>query len=328
LYGEHGRNGKSKLLSLLEHFVGVPNTAAISLNDIENDQFAIVSLQNKLVNIASDISNDAIKHTGKYKKITGRDPVSANRKNKTRVQFVNYAKMIFTANELPPVYTLSNAFWLRWVVIEFPYQFLPENELNALAEKDKEIVFLQDQEILQKIETQEEREGLLVWALAGLKSLEERKYFANETTASHIQKYWLRKSNSVAAFIEDSITTDYDCDMTKTDFRKFYHTYCKKHNIAQASDAVIKITLQQTCGVSTHQEKSSGLRKWVGIRLKNLIEYKTCKIMKELKENPKGLTYNEVSNIFEDREEFDLIMSQLANSGDVFELPKNEWRLK
>ena len=327
LYGEHGRNGKSKLLSLLELFVTPQNSSAISLEDIEKDQFSIVSLQNKLVNIASDISNAAINHVGNYKKIVGRDPISANRKNRSRVQFVNYAKMIFAANELPPVYTLSNSFWLRWVVIEFPFQFLPQNELDYLSESEKENSFLQDPDIIPHLKQANEMEGLLNWALDGLTRLNINKRFSNELSASHVQKYWLRKSNSVAAFIEDCIMSDYDNEMTKQDFKKHYHVYCKKHNIQQRSDKVIKITLSNTLGITDRQHTHTGLRVWSGVRLKDGVEQQQDEILRFMRENKKTIDVNDFQNTFRNFNEYKDILKRLETEGTIYELPAGTWTL-
>ena len=56
-YGANGRNGKSKLLQVLKSFLGEENVSSLSLQDIENKPFSLCYLQNKLVNIGSDISN-------------------------------------------------------------------------------------------------------------------------------------------------------------------------------------------------------------------------------------------------------------------------------
>ena len=102
-----GSNGKSKVLELLKYLLGMDNIAEISPQSIEEDMFAKGELVNKMANISGDISSKALQNTGDFKDLTGRGLIMAPRKFKTRVKFTNYAKFIFSANEVPITYDLS-----------------------------------------------------------------------------------------------------------------------------------------------------------------------------------------------------------------------------
>jgi len=327
-HGEYGRNGKSKLISIFRHFLGASNCASISLEDIEKDQFSIINLHNKLVNISPDLSEHAIKNTGMYKSLTGRDTVNANRKGQSHVQFENYAKMIFACNELPLVNNFSTAFSLRWVMIDFPFKFLPQHELDSMT--DKENCFLQDTEILKNLLLEEEMSGLLNWAIEGLKRVSKRNRFSNETNSNTVRKNWLRKSNSVSAFIEDMIEVDYDKHMTKQDFRRYYHDYCKHNKIRQMGDKAIKVTLSKELGVIDSNMSFGGTRTyvWDGIKLKNSpLSLNTNTILKELKKHS-SMKYNELLKIIENNNVLAKSLNELAQEGSIIELPKGIWRLK
>jgi putative DNA primase/helicase len=276
LYGD-GRNGKSKLMDVLKVFVGDDNVSSVSLVEIEKKPFAICNLQNKLVNIASDISNEAIGFTGNFKRLTGRDTVSADRKNKSYVNFKNYAKMIFAANELPPVNTLSSAFWLRWIIIEFPYQFLPKKEIEALPLNKRGGVFLQNPEIIDNLITPQEMEGLLLWSIEGLHRLIKNKDFSNKETANDNHVNWLRRSNSVTAFLFDEVDEEPDFKVSKNDFKKRYLSYCRSNNIKTLNDKVIKRTIESETGATdirvNENVEGFGYTKvsyWEGIRFRDV----------------------------------------------------------
>lgn len=326
-YGERGRNGKSKILEILKRFLGVENCASVSLQDLEKEQFSIINLHNKLVNIAADIPNAAVEHTGIYKSLTGRDLINANRKGQTHIKFVNYAKMIFGCNELPLIRTLSNAFWLRWVMINFPYQFLPQNEIDSLD--NKENVFLQDKDIISKISTQEELNGLLNWSLEGLYRLLKTNKFSNETNSNEVKKYWLKKSNSVVAFINEMIEIDYDSSMTKSDFRKHYHLYCKRENINQMSDKAIKITLAQEMGISESYMKTDNIQQnsWIGIKFKTELYDDQTSIIKKMFEQSKELTLSQLNNLIPNYEKLIKILNILESEGTISQARKGLWRL-
>jgi putative DNA primase/helicase len=266
-----GRNGKSKLISVLKEFLGVSNCANISLLDIEKNQFILSSLHNKLVNICSEISHEALNNSGNFKSITGRDQIQADRKFKTPIQFENYAKMIFAGNELPYPKDNSSAFWQRWVLINFPFQFLPQKELDCLDEKDKTKVKLQNPSILDNLTTPDELSGILNWALEGFKRLETNKDFSNNKSADQTKTEWMRKANSVIAFVNDHIKSDYDSCVVKSDFKKNYLMYCQAHKVKPLSDKVIKIALENELGAYHEQkyirenDESKRLHVWSGI---------------------------------------------------------------
>jgi len=270
LYGARGRNGKSKLLQVLIELLGIENTASVSLQNIEKDQFILSQLHNKLVNISADITNEVINNTGNFKNLTGRDTIEANRKFKTPIKFKNYAKMIFACNELPPIKTNSDAFWLRWIRIKFPYQFLPIKELKNNPEAK-----IQNPEIISKLTTAEELNGILLWSLEGLRRLELNKDFSAKKTCDTTKSEWLRDSNSVSAFIMDNIEEDYDSKIEKKEFKINYLKYCKKHKIKSLSDKVIKITLEQDIGAITRYDQpwvdgqQIKISYWDGIKFKN-----------------------------------------------------------
>jgi putative DNA primase/helicase len=264
-------------MDVLKVFVGDDNVSSVSLVEIEKKPFAICNLQNKLVNIASDISNEAIGFTGNFKRLTGRDTVSADRKNKSYVNFKNYAKMIFAANELPPVNTLSSAFWLRWIIIEFPYQFLPKKEIEALPLNKRGGVFLQNPEIIDNLITPQEMEGLLLWSIEGLHRLIKNKDFSNKETANDNHVNWLRRSNSVTAFLFDEVDEEPDFKVSKNDFKKRYLSYCRSNNIKTLNDKVIKRTIESETGATdirvNENVEGFGYTKvsyWEGIRFRDV----------------------------------------------------------
>src|SRR6056297_424555 len=98
----NGRNGKSKLAELMKMFIGEKNVATLQPSTFENpDSFSTSSLHGKLANISIDINSQQLKNTSVLKSLTGRDTITAPRKFKSPIFFVNYAKLIFGASELP-----------------------------------------------------------------------------------------------------------------------------------------------------------------------------------------------------------------------------------
>lgn len=269
-----GRNGKGKTIELMKAFLGIENCASVPLQQFETDNFAQGELFNKMANLAGDLDARALKHTGSLKTLTGRDLISASRKFLPRVHFVNYAKMVFAANQLPVTYDLTPAFFMRWILLEFPFVFLTEEEIKELPEKDQKNCKIKDPEIVKKITTDSELSGLLNFALDGLQKLLKQKDFSYSKSTEEVKTMWLRKSDSFAGFLMDCVEESEDVTpkISKQDLRKAYAVYCRKHKLKMVSDKQINFTLTTTYAVSEEREMVDGVRKsyWYGIKFKEI----------------------------------------------------------
>ena len=268
MFTGEGRNGKSKSLELLRRFLGVENCANISLQDIEKDSFALGELFNKLACISADISDQAIIGSGNFKSLTGNDLISAARKFLTRVNFVNYAKMLFSANKIPIAHDATFAFFNRWIILEFKNTYLLPNEFAKIPPTEHHLYKQADINLIDKLHTPEEMSGLLNWALEGLNRILYNNNFSISSSTEEVKTTWVRKANSFQAFIFDYVDEDYDGQITKADMRKFYSAYCRKHKLTSSSDKTIKYTLETQLGVTDKYIMIDGERDWAWIGLK------------------------------------------------------------
>ena len=264
----NGRNGKDKALELIKRLIGIENCCSVPLSAIIPDSFIISEFFNKMVNLSGEINNIDLKDTSQFKALTGRSLQSAPRKFLKPITFVNHAKFIFACNELPMVYDNSKGFWDRWVLLDFPFTFLPKEEI-ALA-KDKTNLKLRDEDIIEKITTPEELSGLLNKFLDGLDRITDFRRFSSTQGSEEIKQFWIRKSNSCMAFCLNEVEDSYDEFITKKDFRKKYSEFCKKHKITARSDIVIKRTLEELFGTSEENKDVMGKwdKVWGGVRFK------------------------------------------------------------
>jgi len=246
LEGKKGSNGKSVLCGLLKKFLNEKNVSSINITALDKiDGFALAGLHNKLVNISAELNKEALDNKGHFKQLTGgEDIITANRKNKIHIQFVNYAKMIFTANELPIPKNADEGFWRRWVRIEFPNKYLSKKEFNYLTEEEKEECFFKDENLIEKITTDDELNGLLIWALKGLDQLSINGDFSLQKSIKQNKLEWERKTNSILCFVQDMVKEDFDSYITKEELRREYSIYCKSHNIRPMGDKAIKYCLE------------------------------------------------------------------------------------
>lgn len=115
------RSGKSTFLELLMKLVGAGSVSGVKMQHLESDQFALADLYGKRINIDADVSDEYVPSVSNLKRLTGRDPLTANMKYGRRFMFVNQALPIFSGNTLPAVGERSRAFMARVVPVSFPH---------------------------------------------------------------------------------------------------------------------------------------------------------------------------------------------------------------
>jgi len=219
LYGE-GRNGKSVYLGLIRKLLGDNNVVSIPLQDITNNKsrFILSYLYGKMANISADLPSEALRNTGLFKMLTGEDPITADRKFRDPITFVNYAKMLYSCNELPKVHDMTPAYWRRWLVIEFPKQF-------PLNERFKKRLY---NELLPKYAAK-----ILSYSLLLVRYVVREGKFSFEESEVDYKEIWLRETNSVYAFIQDMVkegvlVKDPDGRVETDELYRLYVKYCDR----------------------------------------------------------------------------------------------------
>jgi len=117
-------------------------------------------------------------------------------KHRDSFSFQPYCKLVFSTNKLPPVRDDEvDAFFKRWLIVEFPYQF--EDDPGKRKE------------ILESCTTDEEKSGILNWALEGLRRLlRTGKFTADEGDSAKIRDRWMRETNPAYDFLTTHVERD------------------------------------------------------------------------------------------------------------------------
>lgn len=269
-----GRNGKGKTIeACFRRFLGAENCTNVALQNLEDKDFFVSELHHKHANLMTDLDKRALRNTGLFKQATGGDLLLGNRKFKVPVPFVNYAKFIALANQIPMTYDDTMAFFNRWIVLEFPFTFVEKEELSKTPKSN----FKQrDPNVVEKISTPEEMSGLLNWALEGLDRLRKNGEFSYSKTTDEVRKAWIAKSNSLLSFIQDRVEKDVTAEpISKEDFREAYIEYCVEKDLIPISEKssanFISRAGATSCQISrTEPDKEYPTRMWAwkGIKVK------------------------------------------------------------
>ena len=213
LYGD-GENGKSVLLNVIKHFLGQKNVTSISLQYLESNPFAPARLFGKSANIFADLPKKALSQTSVFKMAVAGDALSGEKKGKDSFEFIPSLKLMFSCNEPPRTPDRTRGFFRRWIILDFKQHF-PEGDPRR------------DENLFEKLKSSEELEGILLFALEGLYRLMEQKGFTEHMTRAEVEDFWLRHSDSVAAFILDMIEKDSLQDAPKALIFDTYQKYCE-----------------------------------------------------------------------------------------------------
>lgn len=111
-------NGKSTYLDMVKTLLGDDNTCALDLGEL-GDRFKTAELFHKLANIGDDIGDDFIANPAIFKKLVSGDRLNAERKGKDPFDFNSYAKLLFSANNIPRIKDKSGAVMSRLIIIPF-----------------------------------------------------------------------------------------------------------------------------------------------------------------------------------------------------------------
>ena len=241
-----GRNGKGKLLGLIERFVGYQNSLSLSLQEITKpNSYDTEKLFGKYVNLGGDIPKTKIEDTSKLKQFTGRDSTTCMRKFLSPIKFINFAKFLFACNELPNVNDDSEGYYDRWIRVDFPYKFVNDPK----EEHERQI----DVNILNTITSDKEMSGLLNWALTGLERLQKNQKFTETEDNKFTRSKWADVASSFSAFLTSEVEVDTSLNgfISINDLNRGYIEFCIEHNLqleklSERKDCLQKIGAMQS----------------------------------------------------------------------------------
>lgn len=201
-----GGTGKSTIIRLIEKLIGKDNICSVALQDLTK-RFYPTQLQGRLLNSCADISKTAIEQTDVIKKITGEDSLMGEYKGGAIFTFKSYAKLLFSANEIPiSLDDKSNAFYRRFLIIRIEKR---GEHIDNLEDKLEEEILI-----------------LLQHVVYGLRDLYSRGYiFESKGSKENVVELY-KDSDTAMAFIEEELTYDIHSKTSRDKLYAEYERYC------------------------------------------------------------------------------------------------------
>jgi putative DNA primase/helicase len=245
--------GKTQEFRLLEKFLGKRNITNLTLHDICKNEYAPAELYGKYANIYGDIGSSSIRQIQKFLVLTGNDRISARKIYQEPFYFRNYAKLAFSCNIIPDTEVKTDAYYGRWLVIEYSNVF-DENTKNPNIIKD--------------ITTQKEMSGLFNWALEGLYRLIDQNGYSPHRTLEEVKDYMTKGKNPIREFADTYLEADPKNVVLKSKLYNCYADFCRFHNYPLKQSNVftrmLKPELRRDIKIE-EGHKTKG-RSWQGIK--------------------------------------------------------------
>lgn len=244
--------GKSTLLYIVQDvLLGSENVSTLSWQALD-DRFSTFQLFGKLANIFADLPTQNLKDTGTFKAITGEDYIMGERKHKDGFSFKPFARLLFSCNNIPKNYAdRSNAFYNRLIIIKFE---------NVITD-DRKDGFLKEN-------LMQEADGILAWALVGLKRLMDNEYRFSMTDRNikELQSY-KSENSSALSFIDECCIFEPAAETLRDDLYNAYKEFCSSNGQKPFSRTRFNKELDELGALTRSQDSLAHRKSWVGIRL-------------------------------------------------------------
>ena len=215
MYIGSGNNGKSVWLGVLTALFGKENVAHESLHDLGANRFSASNLEAKLLNVFPDIASEEIKLTGRIKALIAGDRVSVEKKGKQAHPIEPFAKLFFSANQLPVVADDSDAWFRRWRITFWPIQIESGKENPSL---------------LSELTEPNELAGLFNVLAALARRLIAQRRFSYTATIHQVRQEWGDRASVIKAFAKQFLVAGPDLVAASADVYAAYVKFCLSQN--------------------------------------------------------------------------------------------------
>ena len=246
--------GKTITMNVLNRWVGLQNTAGLSLEEINaENSFDMKDLYYKLVNSKDELKSNDLKNINGFKMATGGSIINAEEKFGDRFRFLTFAKCIYACNRVPSPGEKDiddEAYFGRWLPIEF-VNVVEKEDINTGLEN----------------ELCEEFSGITNWALEGLDRLLKNSKFSYNKTAEEIRNIMERNGDDLACFAQDSLIMDPNGKITVEQLHHVYTLYANYKKITPMSKRGIGSNIQKFAIYMKKGHKQNNY--WLGVSFNN-----------------------------------------------------------
>lgn len=250
LWGQLGNTGKTKYVNVLSDIIGLNNICSKQIQDISK-RFGAGALYGKKALIIDDQSGNDIEDGSTFKSVTGMGMVEGEIKQKMPFSFVFRGGITFTCNSLPYIKDDKGGHMFERFLI------IPCDNVIPVDKRNPNLL-----NILLK-----EKEGIVLWAISGLKNLMNNNFKISEGQKSKDANEQYRANNDT---LHRFISENYEVTGAKSDrvkagvFEEQYLKFCEENGLTALSKNTIRTSRAENNGV--HYGKTDGYFYYKGLK--------------------------------------------------------------
>lgn len=248
-----GRAGKGTLEAMIRSVVPPEFVTAVSPFKWSQD-YHLVSLAGARLNVVGELPDNEPIPAAAFKSVLGGDLVTGRNPTHRPISFKNEAAHIFTSNHLINSRDQSEAFFARWLIVEFPNSRL-RNGLPL------------DPNLADRI-IQNELPGIAHWALQGAARLLRNGRYSSSAVHDRLMFKWRRSNSSLEEFIFEACELSHSFNVRRATLYAEYKNWCAEAGRKPFSKSSVKELLEHNVGLGVTWASLDGNEIFRGIRLK------------------------------------------------------------
>lgn len=234
-------NGKSTYLDMIGTLLGDNNTTALDLAELGN-RFKTAEIAGKLACIGDDIGDEFIPNPSVFKKLVSGDRMNAERKGCDPFDFKNYAKLLFSANDIPRIKDKTGAVIDRLVIVPFNATF---------SRSDPDF----DPFIKYKLREEAVMEYLIQIGIDGLIRVLDNEQFTIPEKVKNELKTYEEYNNPVLLFLDNQEIDE--GEITKIVYTR-YKIFCNENGFITMSHIEFNKQVKKYCGMNIAARRING----------------------------------------------------------------------
>lgn len=248
-----GRAGKGTLERVIRRLVPPSFVTAVS-PFVWDREYYVASLAGARLNVVGELPDEIPIPAAVFKTVTGGDLLTGRHPTHRPISFKNEAAHLFMSNHLITTRDHSEAFFSRWLLVEFP---------NSRLRKGLPI----DDTLADRIVAQE-LAGIAQWALDGALRLLRNGYFSKSAAHDRLMAQWRRSTSTLEEFIHERCQTG---DRVYTTLRsKFYIEYtswCNQNGRRSFAKSRVRDLLEHNIGLGISLVTVNGYETLRGVQI-------------------------------------------------------------
>ena len=244
-------NGKSTFLTTVKALLGEDNITSLDMSEL-NQKFQNAELFGKLANIGDDIDDGYIPNSAIFKKLVTGERIQVQRKGERPFEFNNYAKLLFSANEIPKIKDRGGAIQRRLVIVPF---------LAHFSKDDPDF----RPYITTELQTAENLEYLIQLGIRGLKRVLTNNAFTESDKVQMQLEEFEETNNPLVGFFKENPELEVE-NQTNTSIYGLYTEYCIANNHHPLSKIAFSKQIKQRFGMEIVHKHVDGKTQRVFVR--------------------------------------------------------------